>query len=457
MRWLSLGAALLLGWSMPGAGANFEPRIADEPQAPLLAVIGPKEFLAELDDYLAHKAKQFPTRAVALEEILTTPTGCDDAETLKRWLYDQWRQGLRYALLVGDASVLPVRYMVLDRVTPEAFDYAFYPSDLYYGDVARADGSFDDWNAQKDGHHAGYFGEVRGEKNKSDPINFDNISYVPELAVGRWPAATPAEARRIAAKTVAYEQGLDAKPGRDRAAFFAVDGWVDSRGLLDRASERLGAAWSIEERYYGGQTPPPNEAELYRLLNEGLGLVVHAGHGETDRWDKAATLAGLRNKVRNEDRLPLMLSAGCSTAYFAPLGPYESYRDRTGETQKGTNAGQVFTTPPPPPHVYQTQRHHAGLGPWLVCGSPGGAVAYFGCNTGSQPCGLTLVEGFVGGLARQPRLGDAWIEAVQHYWERERLAELKPTASWYPASIFFQGMKFMLYGDPTLLVPGGKR
>ena len=40
-------------------------------------------------------------------------------------------------LLVGDATVLPVRYMVLDRVTPAAFDTAFYPSDLYYADVAQ--------------------------------------------------------------------------------------------------------------------------------------------------------------------------------------------------------------------------------------------------------------------------------------------------------------------------------
>lgn len=30
-------------------------------------------------------------------------------------------------LLVGDVDVMPVRYMVLDRLTPAAFDYAFSP------------------------------------------------------------------------------------------------------------------------------------------------------------------------------------------------------------------------------------------------------------------------------------------------------------------------------------------
>ncbi len=61
--------------------------------------------------------------------------------------------------------------------------------------MATRDGSFDDWNARKDGFHAGYFGEVRGEKNKSDPINFDQIDYRPELAVGRWPVDTADEVR----------------------------------------------------------------------------------------------------------------------------------------------------------------------------------------------------------------------------------------------------------------------
>jgi hypothetical protein len=50
-------------------------------------------------------------------------------------------------------------------------------------------------------------------------------------------------------------------------------------------------------------------------------------------------------------------------------------------------------------------------------------------------------------------LGDCWAEAVTYYYEKERLASLKPTPDWYPASIFFQGMKFMLFGDPALRLP----
>ena len=85
---------------------------------------------------------------------------------------------------------------------------------------------------------------------------------------------------------------------------------------------------------------------------------------------------------------------------------------------------------------------------------PNGAVAYIGCNTGSQPCGLTLLDGFSVVLEkhRDARLGDAWADAIAYYFEKERLARLVPDANWYPPSIFFQGMKFMLYGDPTLQI-----
>jgi hypothetical protein len=152
----------------------------------------------------------------------------------------------------------------------------------------------------------------------------------------------------------------------------------------------------------------------------------------------------------------VLLSAGCSSARFATLPPYEAYLDVQGVEHKGTNSGEVFAAPPPPPAAYQKGRFNPpGLGEQLLRAGPNGAVAYIGCNTGSQPCGLTLLEGFAKawGESSEPRLGDCWAEAVCHYYEKEHLATLKPTPDWYPPSIFFQGMKFMLFGDPSLRLP----
>jgi peptidase C25-like protein len=430
-------------------------------------VVAPERFYPELTGYVRHKQGQLPTSLVPLERVLKQTTGKDDPERLKRYLYDVWRKdGTAYALLVGDADVLPVRYMVLDRITPAAFDYAFYPSDLYYSDLAKADGAFDDWNARKDSFHGDYYGEVRGEKNKKDPINFDQVDYRPDIAVGRWPASTPEEVRTIAAKTMAYETAVAAgrAPGLRRAAFLSVSGWIDSRGMMDSMAEKMPPGWSIEKRYYADgrrndRTPPPDEAQVRTLLNEGIGLLLHAGHGQDDAWEQCFYLSRL-DRVKNADRLPVILSAGCSTARFATLPPYEAYRDIHGQEHEGTNNKEVFSAPPPPPAVYQTGRYNpSGLGEQLLRRGPDGAVAYIGCNTGSQPCGLTLLDGFANALGRtrSPRLGDCWSEAVAYYYEKERLASIVPTDDWYPASIFFQGMKFMLFGDPTLRMPPPQR
>ncbi len=449
------------GWSAFPAQAAATPAAGSD----RLLVIAPRAFEPALQDFLSHKRRLRPTEFRSLEAILQQTAGVDDPEKLKRYLYHAWRErGLGYVLLVGDVDVLPVRYMVLDRVTPAAFDYAFYPSDLYYADLAKPDGAFEDWNARQEGFHAGYFGEVRGEKNKGDPINYDAVDYLPEVAVGRWPVSTPAEVRAVAAKTIAYESNPRTPGGEQahRAAFVAVGGWVDSRGLMNRLAERLSCDWQVEKRYYAdpGRPPlaaPPSHEALRGLLNCGTDLLVHAGHGQSDEWEQCFAVRDLES-ITNTTRLPVMISAGCSTAYFAPLPPYGAYVDVNGREHAGTDHQEVFTAPPPPPSPYQRGRFNpTGLGEQVLKHNGSGAVAYIGCNTGSQPCGLTLVEGFVTAWAetKSPRLGDCWNRALRHYFQHERLAALKPNDDWYPPSIFFQGMKFMLFGDPSLDLPDG--
>jgi hypothetical protein len=283
---------------------------------------------------------------------------------------------------------------------------------------------------------------------------------------------------------MAYERALEAKrknasegthppatagahtPARPTAALVACGGWIENRPAMDEMAGRLDGGWIIQKRYYSDAqradgTPPPDEGQLIELLNSGCALVLHSGHGGDDRWEGSLSVNSIA-RLTNADRLPVVLSSGCSTARFATLPPYEAYVDISGAEHQGTNSGEVFTLPPPPPAPYQLGVHNGtGLGEQLLRASPNGAVAYIGCNTGSQPCGMNLLAGFVDALgsaapelgATRPRLGDCWAHAVSHYYERERLADLTPTESWYPASIFFQGMKFMLFGDPSLPMP----
>lgn len=190
---------------------------------------------------------------------------------------------------------------------------------------------------------------------------------------------------------------------------------------------------------------------MKQALLSGVDLAVHLGHGSEEGWHRCLgpaerdALAGAHPAV--------FLSIGCSTAHPCNEPPYQAYLDESGIAHRGTNAGEVFREPPPPPSCYQPgPLNSSGLGERLMRMESGGAVAYVGCDTGAQPCALSLLEGFGRALASDPAVctGEAWRQALAYYFEHEHLAELKPDAGWYPPSIFFQGMKFLFFGDPTL-------
>src|SRR5690242_13827639 len=98
-----------------------------------LLVVAPKQLAPALEKFMQHKAKLLDAALKPLDEILAASKGVDDAEKLKRFLYEERKEhGLDYVLLVGDVDILPIRFMTLDRVEPKAFNYSMYPCDLYY-------------------------------------------------------------------------------------------------------------------------------------------------------------------------------------------------------------------------------------------------------------------------------------------------------------------------------------
>lgn len=447
---MSLACALLLVLAGPSP---------PQEETPGWVAIAPAAWLPELAPLVAARGLALRAEAVALEDVLAASAGADAPERIKHWLWQRWRgEGLRFALLVGDADTFPVRFMVLDRVTAAAFDSAFYASDHYYADVADDDGGFDDWNACADGFHAAYFGEVNGEKHKEPPMNLDRVSYAPELAVGRWPVSDRAALRAVVAKTVAWEERM-AEPTA-RALLIHAPDWIDARARFGGLGDLLhGAGWSLDRMFYGDAATEPDPSRVRDALLGGAELALHVGHGSDDSWHLCL---GEAERVALAAAPPaIFLSIGCSTAHLCTEAPYQPYLDVAGTLHRGTNDGEVFVEPPPPPAPLQPGRHdHDGLGERLLRMPEGGAVAYLGCATGAQPCALTLLDGFTAAVAAGaaagdgvPRVGEAWRLALVHYHAAEGLDELLPTESWYPASIYFQGMKFLLLGDPAAPLP----
>jgi hypothetical protein len=445
-----------LAWSKPAPPGHPRPTSANKK----LLIVAPERFHETLSDFVAYKSQLLPTQLIALEAILREQKGVDDAEKLKRCFYDQWKQNsLGYVLLVGDVDVMPVRYMVCENILKSPVEYAFFPSDLYYADLAKRDGSFDDWNGRKDGEHAQLFGEVMRSGKRHVPINYDYVDYLPEIAVGRWPVSTSTEARLLATKTMTYEMSVRAgtHPGSGNFQIFHPHRYIDARDRLEHLARLMPAGWTSDRHFYSDgkerfTTPTPDDRHMIAALNEGTALVAHVGHGGTSCWQYCFSTADLK-MVHNADRLPVLFSIGCSTAHFAPLPPFEAYEDVDGHVHAGTDHKEILEGPPHPPALYQKGKlNPTCIGEQVLKRNMNGAVVYIGCNTGSQGCAFTLLDGFLTAVRRsdRPLVGDCWVSSIRYYYAKQQLATLVCDGDWRPGCIFFQAMKYMFFGDPSL-------
>ncbi len=124
-----------------------------------------------------------PADVVAIEDILDNPLyrGTDPAETIRNFITDlYWKWGLNYALLGGDANVVPTRMIPYDRGEEQA-------SDLYFSAL---DGT---WNADCDSEYGG---------------DLDRVDHVEDVYVGRVPVETPEEAAVFMKKFFTYTKPI---------------------------------------------------------------------------------------------------------------------------------------------------------------------------------------------------------------------------------------------------------
>jgi hypothetical protein len=173
-----------------------------------LLVIAPQFFAETLQPLIIHKNKTgMPARLVTLESLRVDFPGNDDPEKLKRGIaHAHERLGVRYVMLVGDASLMPVRYRQVQQMSKDAPHTGTYnPSELYYanlyqehlpGTVAddpqaiRDSGVFDSWDA--DGN-----GRFNEQHWNDDAVSYnpDRVDGCPDIALGRVPAHTVQEVR----------------------------------------------------------------------------------------------------------------------------------------------------------------------------------------------------------------------------------------------------------------------
>jgi hypothetical protein len=197
------------------------------------------------------------------------------------WTRLHWQKAPRYVLLAGDGSLDPRNYLGRG-------EFDFVPTKLV--DTDNMEAASDGWLADFDG------------------------DGLPEMAIGRLPVRTRAEANNMVSKIVTQANSI----GGSGAAVLVADlnNGYDFEGASAALRELIPGGVPVQSINRSQGTTEQVRARILEEINAGPGLVNFAGHGNVNTWttglltnDDAATLHNGRN-------LPIFVMMTCLNGYF---------------------------------------------------------------------------------------------------------------------------------------------
>jgi len=319
----------------------FDPYPGGDATTYQLLILTPEEFTEVLSELVSHKLSTGMSCIVlTLENLYSDPrfsSGRDDPEKIKLAIHSLYQQyAIRYVMLVGDSDKFPVRY---HRVWDSLYwGNRFGPADLYYSDLVY--GEIDDpWDGAREGfcdwdaNGNGFFGEtgvLDAEPDSWEDLNRDYADLRPEVAVGRLPVSDQYELEVMVTKIITYENGAES-PWTERILIVTGDFGhpAATTNRIAEAMEPLGYSCTLRDHEVVWPEVPSSQRPylLNRDFETGYGFVVHMGHGSVYSWVGWYSDFNVP-PLRNQDRLPIILSAGCNTAQF-------HFDEQTYETKGG--------------------------------------------------------------------------------------------------------------------------
>jgi hypothetical protein len=309
-------------------------------------VLGPRELLPAAEPLLSlRKSQGLRVRAVAIEDVFDTfGFGESPPESIRNFLayaYHNWRApSLRYALLLGDATYDFKDYLqtgVKNRVPPLLVKTSHL------------------WTASDPTYAA-----VNGE----DPL--------PDLAIGRLPAATLEEAKKMVEKIVAYEAGA----AHLQAPVVLVADNPDAAGdFLSDAEEiaaNLSSSATVRKIYLPWLGVDATRSAIRESFDQGASLLSYIGHGGIHLWAHENLFDLSRvGALGLQPQQPVLVTLNCLNGYFH--FPY--FNSLSEELLKAEGKGAIAAFSPSglslngPAHVFHkalvrelTSRNHRRLG-----------------------------------------------------------------------------------------------
>jgi hypothetical protein len=280
-------------------------------------VVGPGELLAAAAPLLELRQSQgLSSQAVALEEVYADfGFGEESPGALGEFLsfaYHHWSQpGPQYVVLLGDGTYDYKDYLgtgVENQVPPLLVKstYMWTASDPTYG-------------------------AVNGE------------DALPDLAIGRLPASTLDEARRMVEKIVSYETGGFRL--MDSVALVAdnPDKGGDFEANAEEIAAQLGLVPELTKIYLGLLGVESTRTAIAEAFDGGASLLSYIGHGGLDRWahEKVLDVPAV-GSLYPQPQQPVVLTLNCLNGYFH-LPYYDALAE---ELLKAEGKGAIATFSP---------------------------------------------------------------------------------------------------------------
>jgi hypothetical protein len=477
------------------------------PMKPSLLIVAPsQEFAAALQPLVNHKnLTGMPASVVELAAFIAPQHGRDDAECLKMAIFNH-APAPRYVMLVGDASLMPVRCRRTTQqpvVNSSPYDAWFTAADLYYANLYLThaagqgmpttdyDSGYNTWDLNRDGSYDAH--HWLNDPQDVYSWNPDGVDGCPDIAVARLPAHTVADVSAYVSKVIAYETGnlppSDAvflADGNYPGANSLADGIVSQGGLTANGLgiQRVGFN-------YGSSGPPPGyqtgEADdIPGTYTKGL-FLIYVGHGDTVGWDIAGVSSAAVADYRNTD-FPVVISIGCSTGEWIlrvpdhtlpgssapplyhgvdgllhsfttdhaigtfPIQVTDAPTTEAGQAEPPTTwtlpAQSAPKIPIPLPNAYDFNRTSPTFAVSWLFNPQGGGIAFCGETTvGPDNLGAEFATAMFGGwYSTGAVLGDMWLRAGRSYWNQHATSQDSIAAP----RCYLTYMTF--FGDPSLRI-----
>ncbi|HEX3086207.1 MAG TPA: C25 family cysteine peptidase, partial [Pyrinomonadaceae bacterium] len=263
-----------------------------------LVIIAYKDFVPSLATLAAQRQAQgYVVKIADVDDVYDefsfgehTPQAIRDFMSLAK---NTWTRAPSYLLLVGDASYDP-----RNRLSVGNFD--FVPTKLVDTgtplNMSALEAMSDDWLTDFDG---------------------DGIA---DIAVGRLPVRTVAEANLVVSKIVNYSP---ANTGNKALLVADTQGsyFFNFEAASDQVATTLPAGMTIQKVYRRLQPSDENaRANIIADLNSGQSVTIYSGHGNVDIWGGSIFTggdAGALTNLTNGNGLSVVVVMDCLNGYFA--------------------------------------------------------------------------------------------------------------------------------------------